>query len=225
MAWIALLGLSPIWAAESVIEQQLKKIGSVPNEEVFVVQRQFTSKSWRHEFSPIEIGGIPFDTVRRTLLGRASYTLHINDWLAWEAVGFTYNRNYFSSFIDDINQNQQLKIAPDYQKLIYFLTTAVQLTPTYGKVSTFSRWIAYLEPYLILGTGLTKSEANEYLTVFPGIGARFFFKEWFSMRVELRDYLVTERFINRNSGINEHVLRNNYAVMVGLSFWLPKMPR
>lgn len=211
--------------ADNVIEEQLKKIGSVPNDEVVVVQRQFTNKSWRHEFSPIGIGGIPFGTVRRTVFGGANYTLHVNNWLAWEAFNFLYSKNFFSSFIDDINASQPApkKIAPDFQKLIYFATTGFQITPTYGKVATFSRWIAYLEPYLVIGVGIARTEVREYLTYFPGIGARFFFKEWFSMRVELRDYLFTERFTNRTTGEDEKQLRNNYSVMVSLSFWLPKM--
>ncbi|MBI1861116.1 MAG: outer membrane beta-barrel domain-containing protein [Deltaproteobacteria bacterium] len=215
-----------LMAAESVIEEQLKKIGSVPNDEVVVVQKQFTTKHWRHELNPISFGGIPFGTVRRTLFGGASYTLHFNDWLAWEAFSFLYSRTFFSSFVDDINANQLAgsKLAVDYQKLIYFLTTGVQLTPTYGKMSTFSRWIAYLEPYLVLGAGYARTETSSYPVFCPGIGARFFFREWFSMRVELRDYIYTETFFNHSSGQNDQALRNNYSVMVALSFWLPKMP-
>ncbi len=229
MQWVAISCFltQSLIAAEGVIERQLRSIGEVPNEEVVVVQKAFTSKNWRHEFNPLAMGGVPFGTVRRTLFGGASYTLHANDWLAWEAFNFLYSKTIFSSFAEDINAYQASanKIAPDFQKLIYFATTGLHFTPTYGKVSSFSRWIAYLEPYFIFGVGLAKTEVQNYLTFAPGIGARFFFKEWVSMRIELRDYLFTEKFTDRATGAEATALRNNYSVMLALSFWLPKMPR
>ena len=229
--WIFLLCLGiPLRAGASsgVIEKQLQDIGSISNDEVVVVQRQYTKKNFRHEFTPVTIGGVPFGTVRRTLLGSASYVLHLNDWFAWEAFNFAYTKTFFTSFTDDINEHKRtngVDIKPDYQKLLYFLTTGVELTPFYGKTSSFSRWIAYIEPYISLGVGLAKTESNSYLTYYPGIGMRMFFKEWFSMRLELRDYLYTEQTVAASSGAATSRLTNNYAVMVSLSFWLPKMPR
>lgn len=213
----------PLWAADdNVIEKQLQEIGTIPNEEVVIVQRKFTRKDWRHEISPVGFGGVPFGTYRRTLLGSASYTLHANDWLGLELFNFSYNKNFFSSFIDDINANKTggSSIYLDYQKLLYFVTAGVQLTPFYGKVSTFSRWLAYMEPYFSLGAGLAKTETNAYPVGYPGVGLRFFFTEWFSMRLEFRDYIYSEKKRDGNSE-----LRSNYSVAFALSFWLPKMPR
>lgn len=223
---------SSAYAAGNVIEKQLQDIGSIQNEEVVVVQRKYTRKDWRHEFTPVILGGIPFGTVRRTLVGGASYTLHANDWLGFELFNFCFTKTFFSSFTDDINQNlgtgsnpSQAQIRPDYQKLLYFLTSGVTITPFYGKVSTFSRWIAYVEPYFGLGAGLAKTESSSYFTFYPAIGLRIFFKEWLSMRLEMRDYLYTERFVsNTQTNQTGSALRNNYAVMVSFSFWLPKMP-
>ena len=226
---IAFAPLLSLFAAEgNVIEKQLQEIGTIPNEEVVVVQRQYTKKDWRHELNPVSFGGVPFGTIRRSLMGGASYTLHMNDWFAWEGLSFMYTKSFFSSFTDDINENNPAPdIKPDYQKLLYFLTTGVQLTPFYGKVSTLSRWIAYIEPYFGLGLGIAKTETNSYFTFYPAVGVRAFFREWFSMRLELRDYLYTEKYIDRNQAgsVPTSALRNNYAVMVSFSFWLPKMPR
>lgn len=211
------------------IEDQLKEIGTIHNEEVVVVQRKYTRKNWRHEFSPVSFGGVPFGTVRRTLLGGASYTLHFNDWLGLELPNFAYSKTFFSSFTDDINQFKedpnQANIKPDFQKLLFFLTGGLQITPFYGKVATFSRWIAYIEPYLTFGAGMAKTEVSSYLAFYPGIGIRVFFREWFSLRLEFRDYIYTEKFTTRTNPPQEaSALRNNYAMTVGLSFWLPKMP-
>lgn len=216
-------------AAQNVIEKQLQEIGSVPNEEVVVVQKKYTRKQIRHELTPIAFGGLPFGTIRRTLMGGASYTLHINDWFAVELFNFSYTKNFFSGFTDNINDNaerpNQAQIKPDYQKLLYFLTGGFQVSPFYGKFSTFSRWIAYIEPFVSLNLGLAKTEVNQYFAVVPGIGLRVFFKEWFSLKVEFKDYLYNEKFVTRtNPPVEQTALRNNYAVMASLSFWLPKMP-
>jgi outer membrane beta-barrel protein len=222
-------------AATGVIEKQLADIGSISDDEIIVVQRQFTNKRWRHELTPISIGGIPFGTVRRTLVGGASYTLHTNDWLGFEVLNFAFTKTFFSSFSDDINANKnastgglnsaQADIRPDYQKLLYFLTSGIQITPFYGKVSTFSRWIAYVEPYIGFGAGLAKTESNSYLAFYPAVGLRVFFKEWLSMRVEFRDYIYSEKFVTRTvPETTDSALRNNYAMTVSFSFWLPKMP-
>jgi outer membrane beta-barrel protein len=217
------------WADEGVIEKQLKEIGSIDNEEVVVVQRQYTKKNWRSEFTPLTLGGVPFGTVRRTLFAGASYVLHANDWLGLELFNFEYTQTFFSSFTDDINANKtrsgQGDIKPDYQKLLYFLTSGIEITPFYGKLSTFSRWIAYVEPYFSLGAGIAKTETNSYFAYYPGIGLRAFFKEWFSMRLEFRDYLYTESYTDTATLQPTSALRNNYAVVLSFSFWLPKMPR
>ena len=63
------------------------------------------------------------------------------------------------------------------------------------------------------------------MTFYPSIGIRAFFKEWFSMKFEFRDYLYTENFQTRTTPPTaSSALRNNYAVTLSLSFWLPKMP-
>lgn len=224
---LALVSVRAFADDTTMIEKQLADIGTIQNEEIVVVQRKYT-KDWRHEFTPVQFGGVPFGTVRRTLLGGASYTLHANDSWGWEAINFSYTKTFFSGFTDDINKNfegPQAKIKPDFQKLLYFLTTGVQWTPMYGKMATFSRWIAYVEPYIGFGVGIAKTEAASYLTFYPAIGIRAFFREWFSMKFEFRDYIYTENFLTRtNPPTAASALRNNYAVTISLSFWLPKMP-
>jgi outer membrane beta-barrel protein len=225
---LCFLGLNAVPARASVIEDQLAEIGSIPNEEIVVVQRKYTRKLWRSEIAPVTIGGIPFGTVRRTLFGGANYTLHVNDWFGWEVGNFLYSKTFFSSFTDDVNTTQQAtnnpKIDVDTKKLLFLFTSGIQLTPFYGKMSTFSRWIAYIEPYFAFGAGIAKTEGNSYLTFYPGVGFRVFFREWFSMRLEFRDYMFTEQVLNRSTGQNENKFRQNYAFTVSLSFWFPKMP-
>lgn len=211
------------------IEDQLAEVGSVPNEEIIVVQRKFTRKEWRHELTPVAFGGIPFGTIRRTLFGSASYTLHPNDWLGIELLNFVYSKTFFTNFVGEINANNVdgsagfNKVDVNYQKLLYIVHGGLQISPLYGKMATFSRYIAYLEPYIFLGAGVARTEADTYVTFVPGIGLRFFFREWVSMRFELRDFIYQERNLTA-AGTGESTWRHNWAVMLSLSFWLPKMP-
>jgi len=215
------------FADSNVIEKQLVEIGSIPHEEVMVVQKKYTKKNFRHELTPIRFGGLPFGDIRRTLFAGASYTLHLNDAFALELFDFTYTKDFFTGFTSDINANKtktsQADIKPDIQRLLYMITPGIQFSPMYGKASTMSHWIAYMEPYISLNAGLAKTETNTYFTFAPGLGLRIFFKEWFSMKVEFRDYIYTEKVTDRVSGGIKSTTRNNYSVAASLSFWIPKM--
>jgi len=221
---VLLTALTGFAAETTEIEKQLSEIGSIPNEEVLVIQRKFTRKEWRHEITPLNFGGIPFGTVRRTMTTGGSYSLHLKDWFALEPVNFTFSKNFFTSFTDDINEASGTKLRPDPQRIIYFLTTGIQLTPIYGKMATLSKFIAYIEPYFGLGGGIAKTETDSYFTFYPAVGMRVYFREWFSMKLELRDYMYTEQTINPTTQERTPTFRNNYAVGLSLSFWLPKMP-
>ncbi|NBT59997.1 outer membrane beta-barrel domain-containing protein [bacterium] len=216
--------LSSFAAETTEIEKQLSEIGSIPNEEILVIQRKFTRKEWRHEITPLNFGGIPFGTVRRTMTSGGSYTLHLKDWFALEPVNFTFSKNFFTSFTEDINNASSKNLRPDPQRIMYFLTTGIQLTPIYGKMATLSKFIAYIEPYFGLGGGIAKTETDTYFTFYPAVGMRVYFREWFSMKLELRDYMYTEQTINPTNQARTPTFRNNYAVGLSLSFWLPKMP-
>jgi hypothetical protein len=105
---LALWGATQAFVAnadsDNVIEKQLADIGGIPNEEVVVVQRKYTRKQWRHEFTPVALGGLPFGTVRRSLMGGASYTLHMNDWLGFESPPFTEKLLRFLALSDTSNR-------------------------------------------------------------------------------------------------------------------------
>lgn len=213
-------------ADSNVIEKQLIDIGSIPNSEVVVVQKKYTKKTFRHEITPIRFGGLPFGDIRNTFFGGASYTLHLGDAIGLELIDFTYTKDFFTSFSADISAGQTAAnkptIKPDVQRLLFMFTPGIQFSPTHGKASTLSHWIAYLEPYFSLNAGLARTEANTYFTIAPGLGMRIFFKEWFSMKVEFRDYIYTETGQD-STGAPKNRTRNNYSVAASLSFWIPKM--
>jgi outer membrane beta-barrel protein len=228
LSFLSIIVSSTAFCAANVIEKQLADIGSISNDEVVVVQRKYTRKSWRSEITPFSFGGVPFGTVQNSLFGGASYTLHANDWLGLELFNFEYTKTFFTGFTSDVNANNpnSAAIEPYYQKLLYMMTGGIQISPFYGKLSTFSQYIAYIEPYLAFGGGIAKTETSLYPTFYPAAGIRIFFREWVSLKLELRDYIYTETYQSlSNPPVNTSALEQNWAVMVSLSFWLPKMPR
>lgn len=217
-AGLALCVCAAVRADENLIEKQLEEIGTIPNREIIAVQKKYTRKEWRHELTPVSLGGIPFGTVRRTLTSGMGYTLHWSDAFATEA-NFIYTKNFLSSFTDDINNNNPSPvIRPQVQNLVLIGSAGIQLTPWYGKMATFSRWIVYVEPFLALGVGLAKTDTNDYFAFYPGIGIRAFFREWVSLRIDFRNYMYNETSADGTS------LRSNFTISASLSFWLPKMP-
>ena len=106
----------------NVIEKQLIDIGTIPNDEVVVVQKKYTRKNFRHEITPIRFGGLPFGDIRRTLFAGASYTLHLSDSFALELFDFTYTKDFFTGFTSDISAEQKIagkaELKPDPRKSI-----------------------------------------------------------------------------------------------------------
>ena len=75
--------------------------------------------------------------------------------------------------------------------------------------------------------GLYYSSYLSFRSVLLNPDERFrevYFREWFSMKVELRDYMYTEQTITPGSQTRTPTFRNNYAIGLAFSFWLPKMP-
>ena len=119
------------------------------------------------------------------------------------------------------NNNPGKYFELDTDRIVFLATGALILSPFYGKLATFSRHIGYFEPYAILGGGVARTEASVYPVVMPGIGLRFFFREWIALRAELRDYLFQAPVPYTTLATQ---LTSHYGVLFSLSFFLPKMP-
>jgi outer membrane beta-barrel protein len=113
---------------------------------------------------------------------------------------------------------------------IKFLGAAdVQWTPIYGKFNLFAEWVLHFDLYGILGpafisylgpptSGLTGSAS--YFTVGGevGIGMRFFFNKWMTLRLELRDDIYGEKSPTPSGGT---AVQNQLFIDVGIGFFFP----
>ncbi len=142
-----------------------------------------------HEFT-IQGGTLPLDAFVKgaTLSGR--YTLHFDDFHAWEIAAGTF------SFNIDTGLKQQLidrfGVQPQsFASLLLTVDSNYVMKPFYGKLALFNRTLLYAELFLNAGVTATYwSDGSWRPGPDVGIGARFFVTEWFSVRADLRYAIV-----------------------------------
>jgi outer membrane beta-barrel protein len=138
-----------------------------------------------HEFT-IEGGTLPLDAFVKgvTLSGR--YTLHFDDFSAWEIAGGTYSLNI------DAGLKQQLidrfGVQPQsFATLLLTIDSNYVMKPFYGKLALFNRTLIYAELFGVVGvTASYWSDDSWRPGPDVGVGARFFVTDWFSIRTDLR---------------------------------------
>jgi outer membrane beta-barrel protein len=138
-----------------------------------------------HEFT-IEGGTLPLDAFVKgvTLSGR--YTLHFDDFSAWEIAGGTYSLNI------DAGLKQQLidrfGVQPQsFATLLLTIDSNYVMKPFYGKLALFNRTLIYAELFGVVGvTASYWSDDSWRPGPDVGVGAPFFVTDWFSIRTDLR---------------------------------------
>jgi outer membrane beta-barrel protein len=142
-----------------------------------------------HEFT-LEGGTLPLDAFVKgaTLSGR--YTLHFDDFSAWEIAGGTF------SFNIDAGLKQQLidrfGVQPQsFASLQLTVDSNYVMKPFYGKLALFNRTLIYAELFAVVGVTASYWSDNSWRPgPDVGVGARFFVTEWFSIRTDLRYAVV-----------------------------------
>jgi outer membrane beta-barrel protein len=105
----------------------------------------------------------------------------------------------------------------------------VQWTPVYGKFNLFAEWVLHFDLYGILGpafvsykgpppSGQTGSASDFTVGGEVGIGMRFFFNKWMTLRLELRDDIYGEKSPTPSGGT---AVQNQLFIDVGIGFFFP----
>jgi len=153
---------------------------------VVIQEREF---KMAHEFT-LSSGIIPLDAFQKGVALTARYTLHFDDFNAWEIAGGTYSLNLDSGLSDILAKKfaVQAEVLP---KLQVVADTNYVATPFYGKFALFNKVIIYQE--LFLNAGLTVSYWSDG-SFRPGpdfgAGIRFFVFDFLSLRFDIRHALV-----------------------------------
>ena len=172
-----------------------------------------------HEFS-LSGGVLPMDAFTKGLTGTFRYTLHFNDFNAWEIGGITYSYGIETDLRQQLRDN--FGVQPDangLRQILGFLETNYIMKPIYGKLSLFNRLLIYNELYFNVGGAVSLYDDFSFAPG-PGYGAgiRFFIWDWLSLRFDIRHYVlfVGVPFVDPNARI-DNVL--HLSTGVSFNFW------
>ena len=197
-----------LWAGHARAEYDDEEGGGSA---VVIQDREF---NMAHEFT-LQAGSLPLDAFAKgwTLGGR--YTLHFDDFSAWEIVGAQYSFNLdtgLSTYLRDTFDVQEEKLPT----LLVVADTNYVMKPFYGKFVLFNQLIVYQELFLNVGATVSYWSDGSFRPG-PDAGAaiRFFIWDWLSLRADLRHAVVMNGipFLDENAQI-DHILQ----LYAGVSF-------
>ena len=142
-----------------------------------------------HEFT-LEGGTLPLDAFVKGVTATGRYTLHFDDFHAWEIAAGTYSLNIDTGLKQQLidNFSVQPEALPAVQVV---LDSNYVMKPFYGKLALFNRTLLYSELFVLGGATVTYWSDGSFRPG-PDIGAgiRFFVAEWFSVRADIRHALI-----------------------------------
>ncbi len=142
-----------------------------------------------HELT-LQLGTQPLDAFVKGVTVSGRYTLHFDDFNAWEIAAATYALNIDTGLKDQLINNfgVQPEALPTLQ--LVFDSNYV-MKPFYGKLALFNRTLIYAELFLVGGLTITSwSDGSFRPGPDFGAGLRFFITEWFSIRTDIRHAVV-----------------------------------
>jgi outer membrane beta-barrel protein len=212
-------------------------------QDIVVVPRKPFLKGGRFEFAPFS--GL---TVNDNLIRHYVFGLDLNYFLTdvfWIGIQGQY-------YVKQLTTQQEL-IGLQYNRtstlnrFLYGAALNFGYVPVYGKFAWFNRGIVHWEIWASAGFGATFTEViprdpaeqfkafkNTALTPNVGIGSRFFFGDWITLNVALRDYIVPDKFEpipapgmadyadSATAKANaDSALVNNLVLYAGIGLYLP----
>lgn len=141
-----------------------------------------------HEFS-VHAGVLPADAMYVGLSLGGSYTLHLSELWAWEAISFHYSANIDTSLESQLSN--RFGVLPDPEpRLQYLLTTSAVFTPFFGKQAIFNSNVTLQGVFLAVGAGIANLGGDDQDFFLPqisaGPGVRVFFGQVVSSRLDIR---------------------------------------
>ncbi|MEM6731012.1 MAG: hypothetical protein AAF658_05625 [Myxococcota bacterium] len=108
-------------------------------------------------------GGFFVDPYYKGYTVTLAYTLHLNDFWAWEVVNGTYSFNAITSLQDEVQRVAfaQGQIPPVFPEIQWMVTSRLLLKPLYGKQAVFNTEVIHIEAFLAAGPAvLSRNDAE-----------------------------------------------------------------
>ena len=175
------------------------------------VQKRLFQKTGRHEISGM--GGVyAADLLSASYLLQGAYAFHVSEDFALEA-SFSYTRAE-SDLVRIVEQDTSFT-ALRLDTPVYIYMGHLLWSLGYGKLRWFNGSISRFDFFFAIGGGVTDNQTAEGLTLSAGLGFKMFFGDWFALRLDVRDHVMSQELL----GISEVV--NNLAATLGFSIFLP----
>jgi outer membrane beta-barrel protein len=212
---LAALGAASLVATEAgaqCVDEELKQ-ELVGGRHYRGVQERLFTKTFRHELSAM--GGVyAADLYSSSWLAGGAYTFHFSEDLGLEAsVQFTRFRSDVTESYERRYPQIQIIDNPDKPGNLYFGHLVWSFA--YGKLRWMGGGVSRFDFNLALGAGVTDDSTSRGVTGSGGIGAKFFFGQWFAVRMDVRDHVLQEVLVG-----DEHLV-NDVIVTLGASVFLP----
>lgn len=143
-----------------------------------------------HEFS-VAAGTLPLDALYTGYTLGGSYTLHLSDLWAWEAISFHYSGNTQTGLED--NLASKYSVAPTSNPEIeYLVGSNLVITPLIGKLTLLNENIIHAAAFFTVGGGLTHFSDGFRPQASIGPGIRLFLGQVVSTRLDIRASVVPD---------------------------------
>lgn len=232
---VALGGLTPALAA-NIAGPRRSALDRL--EETDAVRQRLLLRGGRFEITPT-VGFTLNDPFQRNLLFGANLGYHFTDSFAFGATILTAT-SFETGLAEEVQQKRAERV-DGFSGVTLLGSAELVYTPLFGKFALFGRAIVNYDLHLIVGGGLALTGAvgdvdSEDLgggtpLLLVGLGFRSFVNDWFSINIEVRDYIYSYA-INSVAGadingdaIAESEWSNNFAVTVGFGFFFPQEPQ
>lgn len=137
-----------------------------------------------HEFT-VSAGVLPLDAFYTGFSLGGSYTLHLSDLIAWEAISFHYSANTGTGLEGELARRWSVAPTGD-PEVQYLVGSHVILSPMFGKFTLFNRSILEGSTYLGIGGGTIRYSDGFRPQLSIGPGLRIFVGQVVSTRLDVR---------------------------------------
>ena len=175
------------------------------------VRERLFQKAGRFELGVY--GGVyAADLLSTSYLVGGNLTYHVTEDIGLEA-GFGYSHAQ-SDLVHIIEASRGITLVR-IDAPIYIYTAHLIWTIAYGKLRWFGADIGRFDFNLALGGGITDNTTSRGLTGSFGFGVKFFFAEWFEIRIDVRDQILEQELLGAQTIVN------NLTATLGLAVFLP----
>ncbi|MEM6533392.1 MAG: hypothetical protein AAF654_12255 [Myxococcota bacterium] len=147
-----------------------------------------------HEFT-LGVGLLPLDAFYIGTVASGSYTYHFSDFWAWEMIHANFSLNAGTGLEEELLEDFGVQpVRGGGDRIRVFATSALVIKPFFGKIALFNDEMVFVESEFMIGGGpmelALEDDGTFYFAGLLGGAVRFWTSDVFSIRFEIRDYLI-----------------------------------